>query len=143
MEIEEKLIMKKRTAIFASIAVIVVVIFAIWFNATIDLMNLDANEVTEIVVFNGNTGNATHITDESQIENIINNLNDIKMKRWQPSVGHMGYSFKMTIYLSDGKKAGGWNDFIINSSDTIRKDPFFYTVVEGSLDYDYIDSIVD
>ena len=135
--------MKKRTAIFASIAVIVVVIFAIWFNATIDLMNLDANEVTEIVVFNGNTGNATHIKDESQIENIINNLNDIKMKRWQPSVGYMGYSFNMTIYLSDGKKAGGWNDFIINSSDTIRKDPFFYTVVEGSIDYDYIADIVD
>ena len=135
--------MKKRAAIFASIAVIVLVIIAIWFNAPIDLMNLDSNEVFEIVVFNGNTGNATHIKDESQIENIINNLNDIKMKRWQPSVGYMGYSFKMTIYLSGGKKAGGWNDFIINSSDTIRKDPFFYTVVEGSIDYDYIDSIVD
>ena len=74
--------MKKRAAIFASIAVILLVIFAIWFNATIDLMNLNTNEVAEIVVFNGNTGNATHIKDESQIENIINNLNDIKMKRY-------------------------------------------------------------
>ncbi len=135
--------MKKRAAIFASIAVIVLVIFAIWFNTTIDLMNLDSNEVSEIVVFNGNTGKKTCITDESQIENIINNLNDIKLKRWQPSVGYMGYSFKMTIYLSDGKKAGGWNDFIINSGDTIRKDPFFYTVIEGSIDYDYIADIVD
>lgn len=135
--------MKKRAAIFASIAAILLVIIAIWFNATIDLMNLNTNEVAEIVVFNGNTGKETRITDESQIENIINNLNDIKMKRWQPSVGYMGYSFKVTIYLSDGKKADGWNDFIINSGDTIRKDPFFYTVVEGSLDYDYIDSIVD
>ena len=135
--------MKKRAAIFASIAAILLVIIAIWFNATIDLMNLNTNEVAEIVVFNGNTGKETRIADESQIENIINNLNDIKMKRWQPSVGYMGYSFKVTIYLSDGKKADGWNDFIINSGDTIRKDPFFYTVVEGSLDYDYIDSIVD
>ena len=135
--------MKKRAAIFASIAAILLVIIAIWFNATIDLMNLNTNEVAEIVVFNGNTGKETRITDESQIENIINNLNDIKMKRWQPSVGYMGYSFKMTIYLSDGKKAGGWNDFIINSDDTIRKDPFFYTVVEGSIDYDYIGSIVE
>ncbi len=135
--------MKKRAAVFASIAVILLVILVIWFSATIDLMNINSNEVSEIVVFNGNTGKETHITDESQIENIINNLNDIKMKRWQPSVGYMGYSFKVTIYLSDGKKADGWNDFIINSGDTIRKDPFFYTVVEGSLDYDYIDSIVD
>ena len=135
--------MKKRAAIFASLAVVVLVILAIWFNAPIDLMNINSNEVSEIVVFNGNTGKETHITDESQIENIINNLNDIKMKRWQPSVGYMGYSFKVTIYLSDGKKADGWNDFIITSGDMIRKDPFFYTVVEGSLDYDYIDSIVD
>ena len=135
--------MKKRAVMFASIAVIAVAIFAIWFNATIDLMNLNTNEVAEIVVFNGNTGKETRITDESQIENIINNLNDIKMKWWQPSVGYMGYSFNITIYLSDGKKAGGWNGFMINSGDTIRKDPFFYTVVEGSLDYDYIDSIVD
>lgn len=135
--------MKKRAAIFASIAAILLVIIAIWFNATIDLMNLNTNEVAEIVVFNGNTGKETRITDESQIENIINNLNDIKMKRWQPSVGYMGYSFKVTIYLSDGKKADGWNDFIINSGDTIRKDPFFYTVVESGIDYDYIGSIVD
>lgn len=70
-------------------------------------------------MFNGNTGKETHITEESQIENIINNLNDIKMKRRKPSVGYMGYSFNMTIYLSDGKKADGWNGFIINSSDTI------------------------
>lgn len=74
--------MKKRAAIFASIAVIVLVIIAVWFNAPIDLMNLDSNEVFEIVVFNGNTGKETRITDESQIENIINNLNDIKMKRY-------------------------------------------------------------
>ena len=135
--------MKKRAAIIVSIAVILLVIFAVWFNASIDLMNLDSDEVAEIVVFNGNTGKETRITDESQIGNIINNLNDIKMKRWKPSVGYMGYSFKMMIYLSDGKKVGGWNDFIINSSDTIRKDPFFYTVIEGSIDYDYIGSIVD
>lgn len=135
--------MKKRAMIIVSIAVIVLVISAVWFNAPIDLMNINSNEVSEIVVFNGNTGKETRITDESQIENIVNNLNDIKMKRRKPSVGYMGYSFNMTIYLSSGKKAGGWNDFIINSSDTIRKDPFFYTIVEGSIDYDYIASIVD
>ena len=59
--------MKKRAAIFASIAAILLVIIAIWFNATIDLMNLNTNEVAEIVVFNGNTGKETRITDESQI----------------------------------------------------------------------------
>ena len=135
--------MKKRVAIFASIAVILLGILIIWYNTPIDLPDLDPNEVMEIEVFNGNTGNATHIADKSQIENIIDNLNSVKMKREKPSVGYMGYNFKITIYLSDGSVAGGWNQFIINSSDTIRKDPFFYTVVEGNIDYDYIDGIVD
>jgi len=55
----------------------------------------------------------------------------------------MGYSFKVTIYLSDGNEAGDWNNFIINSDDTIRKDPFFYSVTKGNIDYSYIESIVE
>ena len=31
---------------------------------------------------------------------------------------------------------------IINSEDTIRKDPCFYSVVTGKIDYNYIKSIV-
>ena len=125
--------MKKRVLIFGTIAVVLLGILVIWFNATIDLMNLDSNEVVEIVVFNGNTGKETRITDETQIENIINNLNDIKMKRWQPSVGYKGYSFNVTIYLADGNTASGWNNFVINSSNTIRKDPFFILLLMAAL----------
>jgi hypothetical protein len=45
--------------------------------------------------------------------------------------------------LLDGNEADGWNDFIINSDDTIRKDPFFYTVNKEKIDYDYIKSITE
>jgi len=79
----------------------------------------------------------------TQIEHIIENLNEIKLKRSKPSVGYSGYSFKMTIYLSDGNEADDWNNFIINSDDTIRKDPFFYKVVSEKIDYDYIAGIVN
>ena len=53
-----------------------------------------------------------HITDETQIEHIIENLKEIKLKRSKPSVGYSGYSFKMTIYLSDGNEADDWNNFM-------------------------------
>ena len=125
----------------------VVVIFwvgvIVWYNAPIDLMNLEHNKVLEIAVFNGNTGNTTHITDKEQIQHVIENLNDVELKRGKPSVGYSGYSFKTTIYLLDGNEADNWNNFIINSDDTIRKDPFFYTVIEGKIDYDYIKSITE
>lgn len=132
----------KRITILISIVVIVLAVFAIWYHTPIDLMDLASDEVSEIEVFDGNTGKSIHITDATQIAKIIDNLNDVKLKREKLSVGYMGYRFVITIYLSDGSPAGGWNDFIINSSDTIRKNPFFYTVVEGSIDYDYIDALV-
>lgn len=135
--------MKKKIATLLSVVVILLVGIAVWYHAPIDLMNLDYKEVMEIVVFNGNSGNTTHINDKEQIQHIIDNLNDVEVKRSKPSVGYSGYSFKVTIYLSDGNEADDWNNFIINSDDTIRKDPFFYSVTKGKIDYNYIENIVE
>lgn len=133
---------KKAKTVIAVLAVLAAG-FLLWYNLPIKLLDLEPQNVMEITVFNGNTGKLTHITDEEEIENIIENLNDVKIKRYKPSVGYSGYSFKMTIYLTDGNEADGWNNFIINSEDTIRKDPFFYRVTEGNIDYEYIESITE
>lgn len=135
--------MKKKISIFLPVIAILFVGIAVWYHAPIDLMNLDHNEVMELVIFNGNSGNTTHIKDEEQIQHIIDNLNDVEVKRAKLSLGYSGYSFKVTIYLSDGNEAYDWNNFIINSDNTIRKDPFFYSVTKGKIDYSYIENIVD
>ena len=135
--------MKKKIIILLSAMAILFAGIAIWYNTPIDLMDLDHNEVMEIVVFNGNSGNTTHIKDKEQIQHIIANLNDVEVKRAKLSVGYSGYSFKVTIYLSDGNEADDWNNFIINSDDSIRKDPFFYSVTKGNIDYNYIEDIVE
>ena len=135
--------MKKKIIILLSAMAILFAGIAIWYNTPIDLMDLDHNEVMEIVVFNGNSGNTTHIKDKEQIQHIIANLNDVEVKRSKLSVGYSGYSFKVTIYLSDGNEADDWNNFIINSDDSIRKDPFFYSVTKGKIDYNYIEDIVE
>lgn len=102
-----------------------------------------SQEILEIVVFNGSSGNATHITDKEQIQHIIDDLNDVEIKRTRPSMGYSGYGYKLSVYLSDGNEAGDWNNFIINSEDTIRKDPFFYSVIKGYIDYNYIENIAE
>lgn len=135
--------MNKKAKTVIAVLVVLAAGFLLWYNLPIKLLDLEPKNVMEITVFNGNTGKLTHITDEEEIENIIENLNDVKIKRYKPSVGYSGYSFKMTIYLTDGNEADGWNNFIINSEDTIRKDPFFYRVTEGNIDYDYIESITE
>ena len=105
-------------------------------------MDLDDKEVVEIVIFNGSSGKVTHITNKEQIQHIVDNLNDVAVKRSKLSVGYSGFGFELTIYRSDDREAEDWNHFIINSSDTVRKDPFFYSVAKGKIDYSYIENIV-
>lgn len=135
--------LKQKIVIVLSVIVIFLAGIAVWYNAPIDLMNLEYNEVMEIVVFNGNSGNVTHITDKEQIQHIVENLNTIEIRRSELSVGYSGYSFKVTICLSDENEIGNWKNFIINSDDTIRKDLFFYSVTKGKIDYSYIKNIVE
>ena len=136
-------VLMKRKTVILTVAAILLVGITFWYNAPIDLMNLNHNDVMEIVVFNGSSGNTTHITDKEQVQHIVENLNDVEIKRTKPSVGYCGYSFKLTFYLSDGNEADDWNNFIINSDDTIRKDPFFYSVTKGKIDYNYIKNITE
>ncbi|OKZ75622.1 MAG: hypothetical protein BHV93_00465 [Clostridiales bacterium 52_15] len=110
--------MKKKIIILLSVVIILLMGIVVWFNIPL-------------------------ITDKEQIQHIVENLNGVELKRSKPSLGYMGYSFKVTIYLSDGNEAGDWNNFIINSDDTIRKDPFFYSVTKGNIDYSYIEGIVE
>lgn len=134
--------MKKKLLIILSIISIVVISGVIWYISPLDLIQLNPEDVLEISIFDGNTGTSLHITEKEDITYIINNLNVVKLKRKKVSTGYTGYSFKTTIYLNNGEEANGWNNFIINSKDTIRKDPFFYNVVEGSIDYQYIKSLI-
>ena len=78
--------MKKKIIILLSVVIILLMGIVVWFNIPLDLMDLDPNEVMEIVVFNGNSGNATHITDKEQIQHIVENLNGVEVKRSKPSL---------------------------------------------------------
>lgn len=51
----------------------------------------------------------------------------------------MGFSLKTTIYRDDGNV---YKKFIINSSNVIRKDPFFYRDSSGSIDYEYLQKLL-
>lgn len=134
--------MKRKLIIILSIISIVFISGVILYTKPLDLIQLNPEDVLEISIFDGNTGTSLHLTKNDDITYIINNLNSIKLRRGKISTGYTGYSFKTTIYLNNGEEAGGWNNFIINSKDTIRKDPFFYKVVEGSIDYQYINTLI-
>lgn len=135
-------IIKNKPLIFLLVIIVVLISGVVWYNSSLKLLKLNSDDVSEISIFDGNTGTSLNITEKSDVAHIIKNLNTVKLKKGKLSIGSTGYSFKMTIYLTNGNEANGWNNFIINSKDTIRKDPFFYNVVEGSIDYQYIDKLI-
>ena len=84
--------MKKKMIMLLSAMVICLIGIIVWYNVSLNLTDLAPDEVMEIVVFNGNSGETTHITDEQQIQHIIQNLNDVTVKKWKPSVGSVSYT---------------------------------------------------
>lgn len=134
--------MINKEKLIGILLIIAIIVFSgvIWWNVPTFIINISPSKVSEIKIFDGNTGKAIIITDTTDIEHIINNLNEISVKKERISFGVMGYSFRTTIYKTNGSV---YKEFIINSSNTIRKDPFFYRDISGSIDYDYIQNLID
>ncbi len=132
--------MKNRKLIGICLIVVSIIGGLIWWNIATSITNIPPTEVSKIEIFDGNTGKSVVITDATNIEHIIENLNAVSIKKEKVSLGYMGYSFRTTIYKTDGTV---YKKFIINSSNTIRKDPFFYRVSSESIDYNYIQELID
>ena len=129
--------MGKRNIIRSLIAVIVIllVLLAVWyFSPRTFLKGVEAGDVTAIAVLDGNTGNGFDIDDPEEIQAIVENIQSTPMKRDKISVNYSGFSFRMNFYGENGRVL---DSFVVNSTDTIRSDPFFYCC-DGGLCYDYL-----
>lgn len=116
------------------------VILGVWYYIPKTFLNkIDASEVMPISVFDGNTGKGFVIESSEEIRQIVENIQQVQVKRNKISVGYSGYSFRMQFMDKNGKVI---DSFIINSSDTIRDDPFFYQS-DGGLCYDYMKELED
>ena len=123
------------------IRLIIVIIFAliavsaIWYLLpTIFLSKVEASDIKSISVFDGNTGEGFDFSDTDEIRYVVENIQSAKMKKDTLSIGYMGYSFHISFFDENGNEI---ESFIINSPNTIRKDPFFYRC-DGNLCFDYL-----
>ncbi|MFD1038386.1 hypothetical protein ACFQ3N_08235 [Virgibacillus byunsanensis] len=103
------------------------------------VVSIDPSEVSKITVFDGNTGYDLEITDVTDINHIIRNLNEVTFQKGKLSFGYMGFSFRTTIFDHNGKSM---KEITINSDDTIRYKGFFYNSIDHSIEYDYIEQLV-
>lgn len=133
---------RKQKTLLSILAVIIViiVILAIWyFLPKSFLRGVSPTDVTAISVFDGNTGKSFTIDNREEIKYIVENIQSREMKKDKISLLHSGYSFRMSFY---GEKEKVLDSFIINSPNTIRSDPFFYSC-EGGLCFDYLKELED
>lgn len=125
----------KKILIGGCIALVLILGLLIWWRTPYSMIKIAPTEVSNIAIFNGNTGESITVTNASDIEHIIQNLKGVKLHREKLSIGYVGYTFRITIYKVNGEI---YQEFIINSNDTIRKDPFFYRDPSESIDYEFI-----
>lgn len=126
---------KKILLLIIVIVIAAAAISAIWyFVPTVFLSRVDSSDVKSISVFDGNTGKGFDISDTDEIRYIVENIQGTKMKKSNVSIGYSGFGFRLHFYDKAGNEMDG---FIINSTDTIRKDPFFYRC-DGNLCFDLL-----
>lgn len=129
---------KKPTFWVVLFAVIICIIVIICFlTSPKSSFSVNPDRIDRINVFDGTNGEGIDVSDEEEILRIVNYINNMRLNRDKLSVGYMGYGFRLTFY-SDGRKV---EDFILNSSTIVRKDPFFYTLQEETGLYDYLGSL--
>lgn len=130
--------MKTKQKISLLILVIVIAATAIllvwYFSPRIFLEGVEPSDIKSIIVFDGNTGKGFYILAADEIRYIVENIQGNKMERDGVSIGYMGWSFQMIFCDETGKPM---ESFVINSVNTIRKDPFFYHC-DGDLCFDYL-----
>lgn len=125
----------KKIRIMIAIVFVLIAASVIWyFMPTTFLSQVKSSDIKSISVFDGNTGESFDFSDTDEIRYVVENIQSTKMKKDTLSIGYMGYGFRISFFDENGKKI---ESFIINSSDTIRKDPFFYRC-DGGLCYDYL-----
>ena len=95
----------------------------------------EPGDIARIVVFNGNNGEETVITDPEVIEHIVSDIKDKSFKRTRLSVLRMGFTYRMSFYDKNEKIV---ERFTVNSDTVINGSVFSYEVKNGTLDFDYI-----
>lgn len=98
---------------------------------------IEPAEVSQISVFDGTNGKSFTIDNSQDIQYIVENIQSHSMQKDGLSLGYMGFHFRVQYLDSKDKVI---TEFILNSDDSIRKDPFFYRC-NGGLCIDYLTAI--
>ena len=125
---------KKIRFTIATVFVLIVALAIWYFIPTTFLSKVNPSDIKSISVFDGNTGERFDFSNADEIHYVVENIQNTKMKKDTLSIGYTGFRFRISFFDRNGKEI---ESFIINTSNTIRKDPFFYRC-DGDLCFDFL-----
>ncbi len=133
----------KKRIILTAVIIVIIAIPAVWyFFPTTFLRGIEPSDVKSISLASGATGKKTVIDDPAEIKYIVENIQNVTMRKKSISKGKKGWHLSLEFYGSDGTKL---DRFIIENDSIIRKDPFYYHSysVSGKLCFYRLVDLVD
>ena len=130
--------MKRGWMIFGIVVAVVVIVIGCY-KWPVRLTKMNTSEVGLIVLQDGTTGNRVEISDTETIEKVMGQFHSIKMRRGKLSAGYGGYHIWVRVCKPDMEIV---SDFTVSGKGYIRKDPFFYTISEGTIDVEYLELLI-
>lgn len=126
---------KKRNVIILVIALALVSITiaaVLWWFRPQRLFDIDIDQVKSMEFLNGNTGKRVTISNPSEMEHMINDLNSLTGRR-STLISHptSGFHYSLTLRLKNGEEVGCG---AINSKNLIKG----YITVNSEVDFGYI-----
>ena len=114
---------KKVSFVIGIVTIVIIACFITWIVPNNFLREIKAENVAMISVRDGSTGKNFEIINQEDIEFIVGEIQLQSFKKDGISMFIMGTLYTMRFFDSNKKLVA---EFILNSDDTIRKDPFFY-----------------
>lgn len=132
--------MMKKKLYLPIIAVIIFFFCGVaWWLSPVSLMkNINSKDITCIEVSGGNSGDIFSITNPDTITSIISNIQSISLKKSKISLMYSGALFNLSFKNYQGKTV---YNLTVNDNTTIRKDPFFYYDITGSICFDLLNEL--
>lgn len=140
---KKKSILNFSVTLFLSIFIVLVYSYAnhISFTDSPNNINIIENnnlEVSKITIFDGGTGMEAIITDEKDINKILEKFTDVTYIKEGSAKGFNGFSFSTKIYDKKGKI---YKSFIFNRNNIITYNDYFYKSDESKIDSTFIDFV--
>ncbi|MFI3168157.1 MAG: hypothetical protein R3Y32_08605 [Bacillota bacterium] len=114
--------MKKSIKIIMCVVIIIALVFGVWWVTPKTFPKVDSQDVAEIQLFNGNTGETVVIDDRETIDYIISEMQSTSYHTKGLALG-MGTSFHVNMYDAYGTFLG---DVVVQSEQTLKVGNWFY-----------------